>query len=177
VVVRDVGQFGVLGNFCYPFERARVLSLAKGVIFVQGEFWRPAGLLSLGKNLTQIDDRFCGFDLAEKEAPWPVFAPPMAKQFLGCFRCVFPAGFAPALHVFTQGVDKGQIVAVFLGQQGHLGAAGALGFEPIACWPSIRRFTRDAGLPVVKPVLVRFFVGRAKNRVLDGLNWDLLLWF
>ena len=61
---------------------------------------------------------------------------------------------------------------LFLGEQRHLGTAGTLCLEPIACWPPAGRFAGDAGPRIVKPVLVRLFVRRAENRILDGLDRD-----
>ena len=59
----------------------------------------------------------------------------------------------------TQSIDMRQVIALFLGQQRHLRAAGSLRLEPLAGWPASGRLLRDARAGVVKPVLVRLLRG------------------
>ena len=59
----------------------------------------------------------------------------------------------------AEGVDRRQVIALFLGQQRYLRAAGSLRLEPLAGWPASGRLLRDARAGVVKPVLVRLLTG------------------
>ena len=72
----------------------------------------------------------------------------------------------------AQGVDRRQVIALFLGQQRHLRAAGSLRLEPLAGWLASGRLRRDARAGVVAPVPVRLLVVVSRRFAPRGAgNW------
>ena len=131
------------------------------------------------ENLNEVDNRLNRFALTEKQPMLQIIACPMPQQLARDRRNVRVIRLPPPFHIGAEFVDYRQIIAFFLLDELHLPlfAAGAFCFEPVSRLASAGILDSFAGLGIVYPVRVRFFVGAAQDGLFNWLNRDFKLIF